>query len=173
MDTQDDLNVLRNDLIERIKVAFPKHPPIKGKHKLTIAKGSDYHAEKLRALLDGKRWDEVIDAEHLIYAMTDYDYLQQMEYKAFLYFLPAFFIAALKDNSHWTYYHPILEDIFILRETFSIEQLEILISFLDFHSRYIRFYELHFGYDPFTEAIEDTQLRLMLYLDEKKKERKH
>src|SRR5262245_52118830 len=124
METLDDQ---RDDLIARIKTAFPKIPPTQSANKPSFNFGKGYYGGELKTLLKGKFWEEVVDEQSIVYVLTEFEYLDHMleaDYKVFLYYFPASLLKTTHDPDWWMYYDPILEYLFTLRESFSVEQLE-------------------------------------------------
>ncbi len=63
-------------------------------------------------------------------------------------------------------YSMVIEKIYEMRSQFTLEQLDVLIAFFDFHAQVARRHA-HLGIgDSFLEAVEDFQLRLMIRRDE-------
>jgi hypothetical protein len=90
-----------------------------------------------------------------------------MTNEAYIYCLPAFLVATLINPEKWAMYSMVCEKIYEMRSQFTLEQLDVLIAFFDFHVQLQRSYPQIPGLDnDFLEAIEDMQLRLMLRRDE-------
>ena len=77
MSEQDELGQKRDAIIERIKQVFPRKPPGKGKKGIKITQGGSYESakERLRDMLEGKRWEDVIGHKSIGYNMTEVDHL--------------------------------------------------------------------------------------------------
>ena len=149
-------------IIEQIKRAFPN----KNKEKLRIARSIDpwpFYKQRLEEIFEGKYWEEVISYPNIIYCLSDVDYLREISDKAYFYYLPAFLVATLLQHQ-WTFYSYSLEKIQSFLPKFSLEQIDVLISYLEYWVAFERSQGIYV--EDFVEALEDTQLRFMLRRDE-------
>ena len=160
MSEQDDLAQKRDAIIERIKQAFPKSPRTKG--KLRITKNSSSASRDLKEMLEGKKWEEVMGHRSIVYRLSDADYLFAITDEAYHYFLPAYLVDNLYNQSDS--YTLAYERIRHLLSKFTLEQIEILIAYFEFQVQAFR-NERYTNKDHF-EAIDDMLLRLMLRRDE-------
>jgi hypothetical protein len=151
------LDELHQDAITKIEQAFPKKQPPK---RVTKPTGDRSIKKELTDYLNGQRWDKLIDDEHIVYRMSEFDYL---------YYLPAFLLTALKQtNQPFALNKPLG-----LLSKFTKQQLEALLAFLECFIIPLREYQqkqqagtqrtIH---DPKLEILEDIQLRIMVRLDE-------
>jgi len=164
----NDLDSQRQTLIERIKQVFPEKPSVHGKGGLKLLEDyvAPYDYQHLRETLEGKLWEEIISEPSIIYTLSEIDYIRDMTDEAYMYYLPAFLVATLNNPLKWAMYSMVIETIYDLRAKFTPEQIDVLIAFFDFHARLQRSYPQYpnVGND-FLEAIEDIQLKLMLWRD--------
>jgi hypothetical protein len=163
----DSLDQQCDELIVRIKAVFPKFPYAKVKRYTVTAKHDhSYEAKKLEEMFTGKRWEDVVDNPHLIYAMGDIDFLRSMTGKAFVYFLPALFVAMLKEPylvGEWLLHSNFTEKFLLNAHSLSLEQLQTLVAFYEL--------QVEFWHDTLNERIvnemEKRQLSVMLLIDER------
>jgi hypothetical protein len=163
MSEQNDFDQKRDGIIEHIKKVFPKKPRLMGKKATFEVTYSDYYPSKeLREVFSGKLWEELIDYPGIAYYLSDIDYTGIIHDKAYLYYLPTFLVAMLKEPSLLPQNHfGSFRKINGLLSRFSLEQLDILIAYFQFQIDYI------FSPDEwFLEPLEDMLLNLMLRRDE-------
>jgi hypothetical protein len=159
MSETDELEQRRQEIIERIKQVFPKNPP----ENLTLRNRYDLAAgERLREMLDGKLWEEVIYHKSVIYNFTEVDHLWELTDEAYCYYLPAFLVAALNAPEKWVFYS--FEIMLQNLSYFSQEQIATLIAHLEYFVQFAKQDSLP-DYS-FIEAIEDTLPHLTLRRDE-------
>jgi len=162
-----DLEIQRKELIEHIRRVFPKKPRGKGKKGLKLVRGNHpVESVRLRETFEGKSWEEAVSNPSVVYNLSDVDHLWEITDEAYRYYLPAFLVGTLLYPDHWVFYSLPFEKMSQMLSQFSADQLDVLIAFFDFHARELAKETLVFGKDPFLEAIEDMQLRLMLRRDE-------
>ena len=147
-------------IIEQIKRVFPKNPRTKG--KLRITKTSSYESSDLKEMLEGKKWEDVIGDRSIIYRFSDADYLFAISDEAYQYFLPAYLVATMYLQSDL--YSLAYERIRHLLVKFTLDQIEVLITYFKFQAKVFRD-EGSSNEDRF-EVMDDMVLRLMLRRDE-------
>jgi hypothetical protein len=136
MSEQDDL-AQRDAVIERIKQAFPKNPPAKGKKGVKVTQGrSDYASRKLIEAFEGKQWEDMLAYPSLVYEMSDIDFTRVMTDKAYRYYLPAFLIVTLNDPSTWIFTSGPFEKLYKFSSRFNSQELESLISYFKYQIEY-------------------------------------
>jgi hypothetical protein len=154
----------RDDLIARIKAVSPKNPPRKWKYEFNLTSPNSIEANRLEHVLSGKRWEVVIDAPDIVPIFTDVDYASALLAKAFRYYLPAFLVAILKtpyrvDNGYRWFF----EKFWHTRDKFSLDELEIVLAVLNYQR------ERMDNDDWEVDQLETAQLRLIYYLEERRK----
>jgi hypothetical protein len=167
-----DLEQMREDVIGKIETAFPKETPTPVK-LFDHASQWEYAwaRENLDGMLNGKRWDEVISHPSVIYYMSDIDYVPTLTNEAYAYYLPALLVATTQDPTSLIYARTMFEQIWQIREKFSLQQVEALIVYSEFQAQIERQHNEPPAYPGAlerAEEFEEMQLRLMLYLDELK-----
>jgi hypothetical protein len=164
------LDEMRQTAIAQLQQAFPKNRRIK---KIAQSNGERGLAHELTEYFGGKTWDYFDSDNRIIYRMSDPDYLWVLTDQAFLYYLPAFLTVALKLPSHIQSTSLTLSKITTFLPKFSRQQVEALLACFDFFVEYEK--QEHEGRQGATqriirnrtlEMLEDTQLRIMVRLDE-------
>lgn len=133
--SSDELDKLREEVIEKIKRAFPKHWQPKGKQKLIRAWSGGYEADRLRELLEDKNWQDVVGTD-IVYYLSDPDYYVVLTDRAYAYYLPAFLVATLNEPDRWDSYTYVLDKIVQIAQKSSAAKVEALIAWLEFQKQY-------------------------------------
>jgi hypothetical protein len=123
--TNEELDKLREDVIEKIKRAFPKHWQPKGKSKLT-RDGYSLEARPLKEALEGKTWQNVIGNPHTIDYLSEVDFMDALTDRAYAYYLPAFLVATVNEPDRWIFYSFVLEEIVQIAQKSSAAKVEAL-----------------------------------------------
>jgi hypothetical protein len=160
----------RNELISRIKTVFPKNPPNKPFSITYNDFVDDYINDYLLGMFADKLWEDVISVRGLVYTLTDVDYLRAMTTYAFVYFLPALMVALLIEPHSWVFYSFFLETLSDHKDRLTLDQLEMIVAFLEYMVSWDIAWNSPDFYTPFRDELEHTQLTLMLYIDDKKRE---
>jgi hypothetical protein len=166
-----DLEQMREDVIRKIQATFPKNPPTKNANKWKLAKHArQLEGRSIEEKLRGKRWDEIVDADGLQYWFTEPDFLISITSKAFLYYLPAFLIASVDGQYthflHRSFFSKVLSES---ADQMSIEQIEAIVAYFEFHALYYREREARREKDQIVvRALEDMALQWMFKLENKK-----
>lgn len=156
-----DLDQQRDAIIEEIKRVFPVDKP----PKALVKDRNVYEGKGLLALFDGKTWIEVVNHPDLIYTMSEIEYLWAMKERTFIYYLPAFLVTTLNDQS-WTMSSNPFSQIMEFAPEFGSDKLQAIISYCIYQEQYWRSQQFKGNYEA--KLFESWALKLLFLLDEKK-----
>jgi hypothetical protein len=170
--SSDELDRLREDVIEKITVAFPITEPFNRKLTLDFPnQDGAYHnevaRERLTEMLTGKNWWEVVSHRSVIYNLIDPDHQLAITGEAHFYYLPALLVATLI-REEFTYSRTVFEEICEFAASFSIPQLKAVMAYLECHEKYelndplVRTGDSYYDKEPNARAYS----RLSKFLDE-------
>lgn len=170
--SSDELDRLREEVIDKIKRAFPITAPFAGKlvRDNRDQDGSYFYAveiERLTEMLTGKNWWEVVSHRSVIYNLIDLDHRFAITGEAHFYYLPALLVATLL-REEFTYSPTVFEEICEFAASFSIPQLKAVMAYLECHEKYelnhplVRTGDSYYDKEPNAQAYS----RLSKFLDE-------
>jgi hypothetical protein len=168
----DTLDELREDAIEKIRQSFPQNRRVK---RVSKPSADPFYKKRINEYFDRQSWDNLVDDDHVVYNMSDVDYVWAISDKAYLYYLPAFLITSLHQSAYFIFAGIVIKRIGELLPKFTKPQLEALSSFLEFFAQYERNWNetrqhkpQKVARDPILKNVENLQLSLMIRLDEVK-----
>jgi hypothetical protein len=167
-----DLDKQRDAVIEKIKKAFPSQRHTKGKAKLTHG-GYPYESEILKKVIEGKSWQEIIQQPHIVYYLSEIDFMAAFSKRAYDYYFPAFLIASVNEPNAWVYYSFVLEYMGRLAEHSKVERLEALVAWLEFQLEYLWIALTRLGLESLPEdkevsLIKETLQKIHQLIDQKR-----